>query len=812
MRTFNLHIRFIFLGIILLGVQASASPGGIQPGRSGGLERVSRVSVHAVTPVLGTDQSKKLSSNTETLNQQSYLPLAYRITGVPLFEVSAWTENANENKSYAFLANQLIRFRVQIRNNTNQIASITYRWFQRGPCETVILFNESLEMGNDLLERAYSDTTQNCFGVYVNQIQIAYRDQLFNTFFNYIVAPPSSIVIGGSQGFDRCDLPSLDAMATWWENSPYYTYNLYLGGISLGCSISRLNPTWVYSAARQGWNFILTWVGPQAPCTRFKYRMDPDPEAAHLEGRMEADKAASAAERLGFMGDRVIYYDIEAYSGASQECRDAVASFVRGWVERLHELGFHGGAYGAPCSSYISDWAEISPPPDDVWIAHWYAEGYDPDATVWDAPCLSNSLWADHQRIKQYIGSHDETWGGVTLRIDSDVLDGEIVALPGLAQNLSSPSSTVLSPPSSVVYVQPRLRAMGLVAPDTGFTIRDDRLIWSEDGGITWQDITPAPIQNSSETKYRLLTAGFFDRSTGLAILERTQDGAIFAYMIEEDGRTGEMTPLLVPVPGTDIPAQGANLNYVDANTAYVSIKLQSGSAFSLGRLFATEDGGRTWQERTLPAGEAVAFLDTLRGWTTGRSPSGPLLYRTIDGGRSWEAQSLPLSSPEMDIGLPRFLQDGHGLLPVVQPAQGDTRLILLYTLDKGDTWEVLNTFILPGEMTGDEVDSFSAISPTHWWITFNGKLISPGMESQLSALDLPAGVITLDFSDEQQGWALVQVGNCQGEKVPLGSAGRPMTEPLICQQFTRLISTMDGGLNWTEITPMPESLLPVEP
>lgn len=804
--------RSLMLITVFLGVQASLAPGVVHPGMPGILDRAAPPAPQFVAPTAAPNARIDPLSGSSALNQSTYLPMAYRITGVPLFEISAWTENGNGSKSYAFLGEQPIRFRVQIKNNTNQIASITYRWIQRGPCDTVILFTEPFEMGSDPVERTYPATTENCYGVYVNQIQITYQDQLFNTFFNYIVAPPSSIVIGDNQGFDRCDLPSLDAMATWWENSPYYTYNLYLGGISLGCSIARLNPTWVYSAARQGWDFILTWVGPQAPCTRFKYRMHPDTENAYQEGRSEADKAASAAARLGFMGERVIYYDIESYSGASQECREAVASFVRGWVERLHALGYHAGAYGAPCSSFISDWAEVLPPPDDVWIAHWYADGYDPDATVWDAPCLSNSLWADRQRIKQYVGGHDETWGGVTLRIDSDVLDGEVVSLPGVAENLAPFTSSLQSSPTSLIYAQPRLRAMGMVAPHTGWAIRSDRLLWSKDGGLTWQDITPTLIRNPGDANYRLLTARFLDTRSGMAILERTLDGAIFVYLIDDLNQPGESVALPGFDSALDILAQGAYLHFVDQKNAFVVIRLQSGSAFSLGRLFATEDGGHTWQERALPGGEAVVFLDHQTGWTTGRSSSGMLLYRSTDGGRSWKVQSLPVSSPEMDAGLPVFFDAENGLLPVVLTSQNESRLLILQTDDQGNTWRVIRANSLPESMTGGKALSLEAVSALHWWINSSGKLLEGGEEGGFRESNLPADVIDLDFSNEKQGWALVQEGFCQGEKVPLGSTGSRGTVPLICLQTARLMGTVDGGKNWLDISPVPEMTEPATP
>jgi glucose/arabinose dehydrogenase len=43
------------------------------------------------------------------------------------------------------------------------------------------------------------------------------------------------------------------------------------------------------------------------------------------------------------------------------------------------------------------------------------------------------TAWANHQRIRQYEGGHNETWGTISLNIDSNVLDG-VVAVPALLE------------------------------------------------------------------------------------------------------------------------------------------------------------------------------------------------------------------------------------------------------------------------------------------------------------------------------------------------------------------------------------------
>ena len=168
----------------------------------------------------------------------------------------------------------------------------------------------------------------------------------------------------------------------------------------------------------------------------------------------------------------VIYNDIEAYASASSSCRQAVQSFVRGWVERLHAHGLKAGGYGGACSSYVSDWASNNPAPDDVWLAHWYRPSYDPGATVWDTPCVSNGLWGSHQRVKQYAGGHNESWGGVTLNIDSNVLDGQITSLLGTP--VSSMTNTA---PIPLTVQGPPLRTARMVDQNQGWALVADRLL-----------------------------------------------------------------------------------------------------------------------------------------------------------------------------------------------------------------------------------------------------------------------------------------------------------------------------------------------
>jgi photosystem II stability/assembly factor-like uncharacterized protein len=133
-------------------------------------------------------------------------------------------------------------------------------------------------------------------------------------------------------------------------------------------------------------------------------------------------------------------------------------------------------------------------------------------------------------------------------------------------------------------------------------------------------------------------------------------------------------------------------LDFVDPNTGWITLKLQSSSNFSLGRLFATRDGGRTWEERTTPLGEAVEFLDVDRGWVAG-GPAGDQFFRSVDGGRTWQSQDLPRpDSGQTEIGLPVFEDKVSGALSLVQMDKDGSRLLMFTTADAGESWSLSET------------------------------------------------------------------------------------------------------------------------
>ena len=249
----------------------------------------------------------------------------------------------------------------------------------------------------------------------------------------------ASTQVWQGQGFDKCEVATLSQLQQWHTQSPYSVVNLYGGGCR-GCANTALSQSYVWQIYQQGWRFVPTWVGPQAiswggGCGQ---RISRDISTAYNQGMSEADKAMAFFENLGFR-EAVIYYDLEGYPSSAD--RGPIQAFINGWTYRLQSKGWKSGVYGSSCASHLSDFAAISHVPDALWPAATYTSYYDPNATT-NVPCVSNTLWSQHQRIRQYTPGHAETWGGITLNIDSDKVDG-LVAAPVS----SSPMQTVVVNP-----------------------------------------------------------------------------------------------------------------------------------------------------------------------------------------------------------------------------------------------------------------------------------------------------------------------------------------------------------------------------
>ena len=255
-------------------------------------------------------------------------------------------------------------------------------------------------------------------------------------------APTSTPFTG--LGIDACSAPSATQM-TDWGASPYRAIGIYIGGANMACSQSNLSSAWTSSEVSAGWHLIPTYVGLQAPnnscgCAAIKQNQ------AAAEGQAAAQDAMTQAALLGIGPGNPIYDDMEAYPRGGQATRE-VLNFLAAWTQTLHAGGYLSGVYSSSLSG-IADleaaYGTTYQEPDDLWVANWNGLQGTSDGV------LPPGDWANHQRLHQYQGAHNETYNATTINVDSDYLDG---ATAGAAQPFPDGSFVQLSGTSEIFRI-----------------------------------------------------------------------------------------------------------------------------------------------------------------------------------------------------------------------------------------------------------------------------------------------------------------------------------------------------------------------
>ncbi len=223
-------------------------------------------------------------------------------------------------------------------------------------------------------------------------------------------------------GFDACTAPSSRSMSAW-GSSPYRAIGVYIGGLNRGCSQPNLTASWVSAQTAGGWHLIPTYVGLQAPTSSCSSCAKLSASQATAQGVASAVDAVEQAGAVAMGPGSPIYFDMESYTRTSSASA-ATLAFLEAWTEKLHSLGYVSGVYSSGASGIADLVGQIGSGyvlPDDIWVANWNGQATSAD------PYLPATAWAAHQRIRQYRGGHDESYGGVTINIDNNYVDAATV-------------------------------------------------------------------------------------------------------------------------------------------------------------------------------------------------------------------------------------------------------------------------------------------------------------------------------------------------------------------------------------------------
>ena len=149
-------------------------------------------------------------------------------------------------------------------------------------------------------------------------------------------------------------------------------------------------------------------------------------------GVVQAQAAADAANALGLGWMTPIYYDLEAYPRGGS-CTTAVKNFLDGWARQLNARGYRSAMYSSLCSGVLDAAAMAGDPTkvplNAVWMAAWNGT---PKIYGYGSSSVSAvGLALERPPAGAPVhGGHNEAYGGVTINIDSNAVDGPTVS-PG---------------------------------------------------------------------------------------------------------------------------------------------------------------------------------------------------------------------------------------------------------------------------------------------------------------------------------------------------------------------------------------------
>jgi photosystem II stability/assembly factor-like uncharacterized protein len=350
------------------------------------------------------------------------------------------------------------------------------------------------------------------------------------------------------------------------------------------------------------------------------------------------------------------------------------------------------------------------------------------------------------------------------------------------------PSQTIHLPPGQVVSIS----SIRMIDEGNGWGIgglagAKDHVLRTEDGGVTWIDVTPPEPASVTDDLNRFIDGCFLDFERAWI---RYGDSLTVWFTVDggESWSASELPDVDFFYPMEMFPG---TIQFIDGQIGWLMLYLESGMSHQYINLYQTVDGGITWQERINPmdSGElqsccktGMTFLDAQTGLVTyEQGPySEPHISWTQDGGITW--QFVPLPSPFDDPSIlensyciahsPFLFRPKQTLLGVECRTYSDpveVNHFLYSTDDWGENWHILP---YPGErLLFLSPDLGMAVGPELHQTRDGGNTWT-----FVNALEWEG---QLTFIDDQNGWAIVQIDDA-----------------------SLLLRTADGGRSWDRLEP----------
>jgi hypothetical protein len=374
---------------------------------------------------------------------------------------------------------------------------------------------------------------------------------------------------------------------------------------------------------------------------------------------------------------------------------------------------------------------------------------------------------------------------------------------------VTSPPSPTSSPTATPAAGQqplagPQVADAALFAAGHGYVRTLHALLWTDNLGATWRNITPPGL-----TAAQLQSAGIVVQPDGhqwVAVAPKA--GSTTVTLLRRSSTTQSWTSASIPLGPLTISPDAwvtTSVSFTDANNGWLLVGEQI-THTGFGELLRTTDGGATWTlqagQRTLPAVGAIHFLTPQVGYL-GATWTGAW-WATRDAGQSWTQLQLPTPATRKSdsvsiIGAPTLGGDAIVLAAsFTTPVQGNDDGVGIYrSTNLGVTWTVRqlasetpteqynfaatpdgSSYVLLRSQAAQDLQTFT-------WVTSRSTNGGQNFTDAISVHNFYPGPLTL--ADPGNLWTLGGANGCKSFKTG-------------CWNTVGLIASNDGGTSWHQV------------
>jgi photosystem II stability/assembly factor-like uncharacterized protein len=343
-----------------------------------------------------------------------------------------------------------------------------------------------------------------------------------------------------------------------------------------------------------------------------------------------------------------------------------------------------------------------------------------------------------------------------------------------------------LAPRSSAAHPPEQQAASSPVSfAGTGAVSVNGKLLLTSDAGAHWQDVTPpgGSAQQLGPTYFLTALNGWVATSSS------GPSASTVAVLRTSDSGHTWTTSHLPTFPEAGV--MPVDMRFLTPQHGWLVVSLPHTMLSNPGMLFTTADSVVTWVPSALPVAGSVQFLDTSRGWLVGGQ--GPtvqnLLYATHDGGQSWQQQAYPAPTSAHTntpiVGSPAFFTPQAGILAI----NFRTSVLISSTHDGGQSWNMIATFPLPD--TDSLAPPLLAVDGQSGWVVVGSQwyTTTDGGQKWQPLPHSPAliGVVAFAFHTARIGWAVTSNSQCS-------------KATSTCTTTITRWQTADGGATWLQV------------